>query len=56
MPIPAPHLALDGNKELTAVFVVDADNPPSNEDSNKLYLLSVYSDNSSQGTATDLVF
>ena len=45
-------LALDGNKELTAVFVVDADNPPSNEDSNKLYLLSVYSDNSSQGTTS----
>lgn len=45
-------VALDGDKKLTAVFVIDGDNPPSNEDSNKLYLLSVYSNNTSQGTVS----
>lgn len=41
---------LDGDKELTAFFKSDNSSPPS-DDSNKLYLLSVYSSNITQGTA-----
>lgn len=45
-------IPLDGDKALTAVFIIDENNPPSNEDSNKLYLLSVYSNNSIRGTTS----
>jgi len=43
-------VALDSDKQLTAVFVVDDNASLPNEDSNKLYLLSVNSDNINQGT------
>ena len=42
---------LDSDKELIAFFKSDSTSPPPSDDSNKLYLLSVYSNNITQGTA-----
>ena len=45
-------IALDGDKVITAVFKIDESSPPDSDNSNKLYLLSVYSDNTGQGTTS----
>ena len=45
-------ISLDSDKSLTAIFILDPDAPPSDDDSNSLYLLNVYSDNTSSGTAS----
>ncbi|MDC3282907.1 hypothetical protein OAU80_02415, partial [Opitutales bacterium] len=45
-------VSLDSDKALTAIFVLDPDAPPTDDNSNNLYLLNVYSDNTSSGTAS----
>jgi hypothetical protein len=45
-------VSLDSEKSLTAVFILDPDAPPTDDNSNNLYLLNVYSDNTSHGTAS----
>jgi hypothetical protein len=45
-------VSLDSDKSLTAVFILDPDAPPTDDNSNNLYLLNVYSDNTSHGTAS----
>lgn len=49
---PTTSVALDADKQLSAVFVIDESAPPPNEESNQKYLLSVFSDNISQGTTS----
>ena len=45
-------VSLDSDKSLTAVFILDPNATTTDDNSNNLYLLNVYSDNTSHGTAS----